>query len=92
MEDVELDNVEIKAYEKIISTRKVKQLERNDKIIWMASNDGKYSVKNGYKALINSKRWEEVEIPLKLYWDLASFPKESFFLMASISKQDSNER
>ena len=78
LEEVDLDHDEIKAYEKIISSRKVKQTERKDKLIWAASNDGEYSVKNGYKALTNSKRWEEVEIPLNLSWDPACLSKAGF--------------
>ena len=42
--------------------------------------DDTYSVKNGYKALIHSQRWDEVELPLKLYWDPSCLPKDEFFL------------
>lgn len=80
LDEVDLDPKEAMAYKKVISTRDVKQTERKDKLIWVTSNDGKYSAKNGYKALINSKIWEEVEIPLNLCWDPACLPKASFFL------------
>lgn len=80
LEDVEMDSAKIRAYEKIIRDKKVKKIERKDKLIWTASNDGIYSVINGCKVLINSKRWEEVEIPLKLSWDPTCLLKVGFFL------------
>ena len=53
---------------------------RNDKLIWAASKDGRYNVKNGYKAIIQSQRWEEEYTPLKLCWDSSCLPKTGFFL------------
>lgn len=55
LKEIDLDPAAIKAYEEIIQRRKVKQLERRDKLIWAASNDKRYNVKNGYEAFINSK-------------------------------------
>ena len=78
-EDAELDLVEIEAYNNIIQDRKIKQFDRNDKLIWVGTNNGKYSVKNGYKALINSKRWKDVEIPLKLCSDMIVFQRQASF-------------
>ena len=63
-----------------MSSSPIKKLKRNDKLIWVASNDGKYSVKNGYKTLIHLQRWVEVEVPLNLCWDFACLPKARFFL------------
>ena len=53
-------------------------MEREDKLIWAISN-GKYSVQNGYNAVINSKRLWEVEIPLNICWDPICFPKAGLF-------------
>ena len=60
--------------------RVTKQSEKKDKLIWATSNDGKYNVKNGYKEITNSKRWEEVEISLQLCWDTTFLLKARFFL------------
>ena len=84
MENTYVEPTVKKAYEKIIQKRKIKQLERNDKLIWVASKDGRYSVKNGYRVITHSKRWEEVNIPLKLCWDSFCLLKAGLFLwMAS---------
>ena len=50
-----LDPDSVKAFEKILSDRNIKQSERNDDLIWASSMDGKYSVKNVYKALVHSE-------------------------------------
>ncbi len=80
MDNIELEPTAKKVYEKIIQSRKIKQLERNENLIWAASKNGRYSVKNGYRALINTQSWDEVEIPQELCWDLSCLPKVGFFL------------
>lgn len=78
--DIENDPDIIEKYEKLVLSRNIKQSEREDKLIWAASNDGRYSVKMGYNTLINLEKWEKVEIPLKLCWDSTCLPKAGFFL------------
>ena len=77
---INLSPEELLAFNEIISSRTIKQSEREDKLIWAASNDGNYRVKVGYKALLNSKEWERVELPLSLCWDPSCLPKAGFFL------------
>ena len=76
-----MDSREKEAFERIIRERKVNQMERVDKLIWGASKDGKYYVKKGCNLIIQSQRWKEVEMPLKLCWDSACLPKERIFLL-----------
>ena len=80
LEDAGCDLEEIQAYEEILSDRRVKQSRRKDELIWVASKDGKYNVRSGYKSLIHSQRWDQIEIPLNLCWDAACLPKSGFFL------------
>lgn len=80
LEGLGIDPLTIKAYDKILLDRKIKQLERKDELIWAVSNDERYSVKNGCKALVHSQSLDKVEIPLKLCWDATCLPKEGFFL------------
>ena len=77
---IENNPVIIQRYENLILVRKIQQSEKEDKLIWAASNNGQYSVKLGYNALLQSENWEKVEIPLKLCWDPACLPKAGFFL------------
>jgi ribonuclease HI len=80
LDGVGIDSEVREAYEKILLDRRVKQMERKDMLIWAASKDGKYSVRNGYNSLIHSQRWDQIEIPLNLCWDAACLPKAGFFL------------
>ena len=82
-----LDPDSIKAYEKIVSERCIKQSKRFDDLIWVGSKDGKYSVKLCYKALIHSQCWKLVEMPLKLFWDVACLPKAGFFLWLALQNR-----
>lgn len=50
------DAMDIEAFEKILSDREIKQTERKDELIWAVVNDGKYIMRNGYKALLHSQR------------------------------------
>lgn len=65
---------------KILRDRPINFHNREEKIIWAASKDGTYKVKEGYKIIINSQRWEEVNIPLNLCWDTIGLPKAGIFL------------
>ena len=53
-----------KVYENIIHKRKIKNLVRNDKVIWATSKNGRYNVKNGYRVITHSQRWFDVNTPL----------------------------
>ena len=66
VEQLGLDPDLVIAFEKILSERSIKQSENPDYLIWAGSKDGRYSVKQGYKALVNTQGWKSVEIPLKL--------------------------
>ena len=80
IKEIEKDPAVIKAYEFFLQFRKIKQVESMAKIIWAASNDGKYSVKSGYNTLINFEKWEKMDIPLNLCWDTSCLPKAGLFL------------
>ena len=80
VEDFGLDQKEVEDYVKIISNRAIKQSEKMDKLIWVASNDGNYKVKDGYNTILFSQNWENIDIPLNLCWDVVCLPKAGFFL------------
>ena len=79
VEGLGLDSLSSEAYEKILLARKIKQVERKDELIWVVSNDERYSVRNGYKALVHSQSWEKVEIPLISVGMLCVFPRQVSF-------------
>ena len=56
VENLDMDPTIKEAFWKIIHKRKIKQVDRKDNLIWVASKEGKYSVKEGYRAIINSQR------------------------------------
>ena len=56
IKDIEDDPTIIKEYKKLVLSRNIKQVDREDKLIWVVSNDGKYNVKTGYNTLINSEK------------------------------------
>ena len=87
IKEIEDDPDIIKIYENMVLFRNIKQGNKEDKLVWAASNDGKYSAKMGYKSLINYEKWEKVDIPLKLSWDTACLPKASFFLWLAYQKR-----
>ena len=80
MEGLSADPKEVEAYNKILVDRPIKKSKMKDELIWVVANDGKYRVKDGYKALLHSQSWDRVDIPLKLCWDMACLPKVGFFL------------
>ena len=87
MEGLGLDPELVKAFNEIISERGNKQSERSDSLIWVGSKDGRYSVKQGYKVLVNAHSWKIVEVPLKLCWDNACLPKAGFSLWLAIQNR-----
>jgi hypothetical protein len=80
VDNLALDPTAKEVYKKIIHKRRIKQIDREDKLVWAASKEGRYSVKEGYKSIVNSHKWEEVDIPLNLCWDASCLPKAGFFL------------
>ena len=54
VDDLGLDPELVNAFEKILFERSIRQLESLDCLIWAGSKDGRYSVKQGYKALVNA--------------------------------------
>ena len=66
MEGLGADLVEVEAYDNIFLDGEVKESEKKDELIWAVANDGNYRVKDGYKDLLHSQRWNRVDIPLKL--------------------------
>lgn len=87
MHGLDLDPDSVAAFEKIISTRKIKQSEMTDRLIWAREKDGIYSVKQGYQAIIHSQQWNAVEIPLKVCWDTTCLPKAGFFLWLTLQNR-----
>ena len=87
IDNLDLNPFLVKEYEKIISMRGIKQTESMDKLIWVGSKDGKYNVKQGYKALAHSQSWNLVEMPLQLCWDTGCLPKAGFFLWLTLQKR-----
>ena len=87
IENLDMDPTVKEVFGKIIHKRKIKQVDRKDNLIWEASKEGKYSVIEGYRAIINSQRWEEVNIPLNLCWDSTCLPKVGFFLWLAFQKR-----
>ena len=63
------------------------QSNKRDTLIWVASNNGKYNVKNGYKAILEANRSKSMDIPLKLCWDPSFLPKVGFFLWLAIQNR-----
>ena len=57
---------------------------REDKLIWAASKDGIYKVKEGYKLITNSQRWEASTLPINLCWDAIGLHKVGMFLWAAM--------
>ena len=82
-----LDPESIKVFKKLISERRMKKSDILDNLIWVGSKEGKYSVKQGYKALVHSQCWELVEMMLKLCRDSACFPKAGFYLWLTIQNR-----
>ena len=64
VENLDIDPAIKEDFRKIIHKRRIKQVDRIDNLIWVVSKEGRYSVKEGYRTIINSERWEEVNIPL----------------------------
>lgn len=79
VENIDVDPVDKKVFKNLIRNRKIKKLDRKEKLIWVASQDGRYSVKNRYRAITHSQEWEEIDIPLNLCWDFSCLPKARFF-------------
>ena len=46
IEDLDLDPVATNVYQKIINKREVKQVDREDRLIWATSKVGKYTTKS----------------------------------------------
>ena len=63
VEDLDLEPQAKISFKKMIDKRKFKQINREDRLIWAVSKTGQYSVKKGYKTIINSQKWEEINIP-----------------------------
>ena len=66
--------------EHILKNRIISLKDREDKLIWAASKDGCYKVKEGYRMITNSQNWEVSTLPLDLCWDPAGLPKAGMFL------------
>jgi hypothetical protein len=79
VDNLEIDPIAKKAFKETIHSRRINQVDRADKLVWVASKEGNYSVE-GYKSIIYSQKWEEVKIPLNLCWDTSCLPKAGFFL------------
>ena len=73
--------------ENILKDRFSSIRDREDKLIWAASKDGKYKVKEGYRMITNSLKWEISTLPLELCWDPAGLPKAGIFLWAAMQKR-----
>ena len=87
IQDLGFDDESINYFEKMLEDRVIKQSNKRDTLSWVASNDGKYNVKSGYKAIIEAKRPESVDIPLKLCWDSSCLSKVGFFLWLAIQNK-----
>ena len=57
---------EVVAFNKILADRPINQGKKKDILIPVAINYGNYRVKDDYKYLLHSQRWDKVDIPLKL--------------------------
>ena len=78
------DESEVRQFEKLLEGRKPPQSDKSDTLIWAAANNGKYNVREGYKAILIAKKPKTVDIPLKLCWDPSYLPKAGFFLWLAI--------
>ena len=52
--NLDLNLVAKDIFRNIIHKRRIKQAPKEDKLIWAALKEGKYSVKEGYRSIINS--------------------------------------
>ena len=80
MENLGLEPKGFFSFEEALKYQKVSHKERSDKLIWGASKDGRYCIKRGYNLIIQSQRWEAINMPLKLCQDSACLPKVGIFL------------
>ena len=81
------DESEVRQFEKLLEGRKPPQSDKSDTLIWAAANNGKYNVREGYKAILTAKKPKTVDIPLKLCWDPSCLPKAGFFLWLAIQNR-----
>ena len=52
--------------ENILKNQTITFKDRKDKLIWAASKDGTYKVKEGYRMITNSHKWEVSTLPMNL--------------------------
>lgn len=83
----DLNPQELTEYTNLITSRKIKQNQKEDQLIWSAANNGKYKVKVGYDIICNSQEREAMEIPTQLCWDPAGLPKAGFFLWLAVQNR-----
>ena len=83
----DIDPEERNKLELLLKSRNITYKEREDKLIWAASKDGTYRVREGYKMITNSQQWEVNTLPLNLCWDPANLPKAGMFLWTAMHKK-----
>ena len=80
LEGLDVHVKSINVYQKLLEDRRIRQSEKEDELIWASSNNGNYNVKDGYRTILDSQRWDGVDISLKLCWHPSCLPKAGFFL------------